>query len=73
MAEDGFWDDPSASRGLLQERARLEATLATGRKLLSAVEDADTLVELGREGLDVDARRARIRGDVGGDGHDAQR
>jgi peptide chain release factor 2 len=55
MAEDGFWDDPSASRGLLQERARLEATLATGRKLLSALEDADTLVELGREGLDVDA------------------
>lgn len=55
MARDGFWDDREAAQAVLKERARTEEALETGRKILRALEDADALVELGREGHDIDA------------------
>jgi peptide chain release factor 2 len=60
MARAGFWDNPQSAQLTLQKRAGLKEGLDAGRSLLSAYEDAKTLVELGREGepVNADLRRA---------------
>jgi peptide chain release factor 2 len=50
MADQGFWDDPSAAQTILQQRSETEENLERGRKLLGDLEDATALVDLGREG-----------------------
>ena len=49
---------------MLQERSRLEGAIEKGRKLLSALEDVDAMLELGREGHDVDADLEAMLGEL---------
>ena len=60
MARAGFWDNQQVAQQTLQKRATLKESLDTGKSLLSAWEDAKTLLELGREGepVNVDLRKA---------------
>ncbi len=64
MAQPDFWDDPGAAQVVLQQRARVEGAMEKGRRLLGALEDAQAMVELGREGHDVDADLAAMLGDL---------
>ncbi len=50
-----FWNNQEASQKLMQERKRLESTVAQDASVSSLVSDIDTLFELGREGEDVAA------------------
>jgi len=54
MADPGFWDDQAAAQQILQKRSQTEASLEKARKLLSDLDDAAVLVELGREGNPVE-------------------
>jgi peptide chain release factor 2 len=65
MAETDFWDDRAAAQGVLQKRSRLESSLEKGRRLFSALDDADALVELGREGHDIDSDLQAALADLG--------
>ena len=60
MARPGFWDDPQTAQLTLQKRSSLKDSIDRGQMLLSAYDDARTLVELGREGEPVndDLRKA---------------
>jgi peptide chain release factor 2 len=55
MAKPDFWNRPEAPREFLQRRSRLNAQIDTGRQLLSALSDLETLIDLAREGEPVDA------------------
>ena len=54
LAKPGFWDQPEASREILQRRSRLSAEIDIGRHLLSEFSDLEALVELAREGEPVE-------------------
>jgi peptide chain release factor 2 len=54
ISDPGFWSDQVRSSKTLQQRARLEETLALDRKILSQVDDAQALVDLAREGEPVE-------------------
>jgi peptide chain release factor 2 len=54
LAQPDFWSRPEAGREVLQRRARLQAQIETGRQLHSDLSDAETLVDLGREGEPVE-------------------
>jgi len=54
ISDPGFWSDQDRSSKTLQQRARLEETLALDRKILSQVDDAQALVDLAREGEPVE-------------------
>ncbi len=64
MADQGFWDDPSAAQAILQQRSETEANLEGGRKLLADLEDAAALVDLGREGHAVEEDLLSMLGDL---------
>jgi peptide chain release factor 2 len=51
--DPGFWSDQDRSTRILQQRARLEETINIDRKISSQLEDAQALVDLGREGEEV--------------------
>jgi peptide chain release factor 2 len=51
-ADPKFWDDQKRSTTLLREKSDLERSRDTFLELISIVEDADTLLELGEEELD---------------------
>jgi len=53
--DPGFWSDQERSTRVLQQRARLEETLNTDKKISSQLEDAQALVDLGREGEEVES------------------
>jgi peptide chain release factor 2 len=53
--DPGFWSDQDRSTPILQQRARLEETLNIDRQISRQLEDAEALVELGREGEEVEA------------------
>ncbi len=53
--DPGFWSDQDRSTRVLQQRARLEETLNIDKKISSQLEDAQALVELGREGEEVES------------------
>src|SRR6185295_9039154 len=53
--DPAFWSDQDRSTRTLQQRARLEETLAIDRKISSQLDDAQALVELGREGEEVES------------------
>jgi peptide chain release factor 2 len=53
--DPGFWSDQERSTRVLQQRARLEETLNIDKKISSQLEDAQALVDLGREGEEVES------------------
>ncbi len=57
MSRPGFWDDPEQARALSRERTALEQALGRHRRLLSALEDAEVLLELASEEQDPAAAR----------------
>jgi peptide chain release factor 2 len=54
-----FWNSPEKSQKVMQERKRIEESLAHHRVVAATVSDLDTLFELGREGEDVAAELER--------------
>ncbi len=53
--DPGFWSDHDRSSKTLQQRARLEESLALDRQISQQVDDAQALVDLAREGEPVEA------------------
>ena len=60
MGRQDFWNDPSAAQQVLQKRSALKESIERSEGLLSARQDAEALVDLGKEGEPVneDLRRA---------------
>jgi len=58
--DPAFWADQDRSTRVLQQRARLEETLNIDKKISSQLEDAQALVELGREGEEVEAELTSV-------------
>ncbi len=54
MAAPDFWNNPAKSQKVMQERKRLEQSIANDDRVRAATEDLDTLFELAREGEAVD-------------------
>ena len=59
IAAPDFWNQPEKSQKLMQERKRLEQSLADERQIAGASSDLETLFELGKEGEDVAAELDR--------------
>src|SRR4051794_31858298 len=53
--DPAFWSDQERSTRTLQQRARLEDSLNIDRKIASQLDDLQALVDLGREGEEVDS------------------
>lgn len=53
LTAQDLWDDPEASRPLLERRSRLERTVNLARKVRSMLDDLGAMVELYDEGEDV--------------------
>jgi peptide chain release factor 2 len=58
--DPGFWSDQERSTRVLQQRARLEETLNIDKKISSQLEDAQALVDLGREGEEVESELTSV-------------
>src|SRR5512141_119625 len=60
-----FWNQPERSQKLMQERKRLEESLASDAQVLSMLADLETLFELSREGeavaAEVEFEMAKLR------------
>ncbi|MCD6224587.1 MAG: peptide chain release factor 2 [Deltaproteobacteria bacterium] len=52
IAKKGFWDNPDETRGILQERTRLSGKIDHFKKLFSALEESEVLLELAIEESD---------------------
>jgi peptide chain release factor 2 len=50
IAEPNFWSDQDRSTRILQQRARLEATLELDRQITQRIDDVQAFMELAREG-----------------------
>ncbi len=50
-----FWNDPAAAQKALQRRTRLGEEIAQGRKLMARLEEAQVMLDLAREGEEVEA------------------
>jgi peptide chain release factor 2 len=55
MSAPGFWDNPEAAQEVGRKRSRLEKRVAAGEALTTKSEELDVLLELQRDGEDVDA------------------
>jgi peptide chain release factor 2 len=55
MSAPGFWDDPHAAQEVGRKRSRLEKRVAAGEALHTQSEELDVLLELQRDGENVDA------------------
>jgi peptide chain release factor 2 len=55
----GFWSQPEKSQKVMQERKRLEESVANDQRIGSLTDDLDTLFELAREGEKVGDEIAR--------------
>ena len=55
MSAPGFWDDPRAAQEVGRKRSRIEKRAAAGESLNAKEEELDVLLELQREGENVDA------------------
>jgi peptide chain release factor 2 len=53
--DPGFWSDQERSTRVLQQRARLEESLNIDKKISTQLDDAQALVDLGREGEEVES------------------
>jgi peptide chain release factor 2 len=52
-AAPGFWSQPEKSQKIMQQRKRIEESLANERRIAALTSDLDTLFELAREGENV--------------------
>ncbi len=50
MALPGFWDEPQAAQEVMSRRSALKESIDRGTRILSAYDDAQTLIELSKEG-----------------------
>jgi peptide chain release factor 2 len=55
MSAPGFWDNPDAAQEAGRKRSRIEKRIATGESINTKSEELDVLLELQRDGEDVDA------------------
>src|SRR5437762_624769 len=55
MSAPGFWDDPEKAQNVGRKRARIEKRIASGESIESKSEELDVLMELQREGENVEA------------------
>jgi len=55
MSAPGFWDDPAAAQEVGRKRSRMEKRIAAGESLNTKSEELDVLLELQRDGENVDA------------------
>jgi peptide chain release factor 2 len=55
MSAAGFWDDPQAAQEVGRKRSRIEKRVAAGESLNTKSEELDVLLELQREGENVDS------------------
>lgn len=62
IADPAFWNDSEKSQKVMQDRKRLVDAIENDARILSAVSDLDTLLELGREGEDIHAEFGREMG-----------
>jgi peptide chain release factor 2 len=60
MAAPGFWDKPEAAQELGRKRARVEKRIQAGQSIENKAEELDVLLELQREGENVDADIERL-------------
>ena len=54
MSAPGFWNDPDAAQEAGRKRSRIEKRIAAGQSLNTKSEELDVLLELQRDGEDVD-------------------
>jgi peptide chain release factor 2 len=59
VSSPDFWNNPEGTQKIMQDRKRLEASIAEDSSVGTLVSDIDTLFELGREGEDVAAEIAK--------------
>jgi len=59
IAQPDFWSQPEKSQKIMQDRKRLEESIANDDRIRRLTEDLDTLFELAREGEDVHGDIAR--------------
>jgi peptide chain release factor 2 len=59
IADPGFWNQPEKSQKVMQDRKRLEESVAKDERIRGMTDDLDTLFELAREGENVGADLAR--------------
>ncbi|HKE21920.1 MAG TPA: peptide chain release factor 2 [Bryobacteraceae bacterium] len=59
IAQPEFWSQPEKSQKVMQDRKRLEESIANDDRIRSMTDDLDTLFELGREGESVEGDIAR--------------
>ena len=64
ISDPGFWADQDHSSKTLQQRARLEETLALDRQMSRQIEDAQALVDLAREGEPVESELKSTLADI---------
>ncbi|HEX8155685.1 MAG TPA: PCRF domain-containing protein, partial [Thermoanaerobaculia bacterium] len=55
MSVAGFWDDPDHAQEVGRKRSRVEKRIAAGESIDTKSEELDVLLELRREGENVDA------------------
>ncbi|MEE8331342.1 MAG: peptide chain release factor 2 [Acidimicrobiia bacterium] len=55
VADPGLWNDPNKARRVTQELSRIEAVISRIEGLVTAVDDAEALAQLGAEEGDADA------------------
>jgi len=55
MSAPGFWDKPETAQEVGRKRARIEKRIASGESIESKSEELDVLLDLQREGENVDA------------------
>jgi peptide chain release factor 2 len=59
ISRPDFWSQPEKSQKVMQERKRLEQTVADEHRIATITSDLDTLFELAREGEDVNGEITR--------------
>lgn len=55
MSQPGFWDDQEKAQDVGRKRSRIEKRIDSGQSIEGKVDDLDTLLELQKEGENVDA------------------
>jgi peptide chain release factor 2 len=55
ISSPDFWSNPEKSQKIMQDRKRLEESIQNDSRVASLTDDIDTLLELAREGENVDA------------------
>ena len=67
MSAPGFWDKPETAQEVGRKRARVEKRIQSGQSIESKSEELDVLLELQREGENVDGEIETLIGQLEGD------